>query len=281
MKIIEVFHIEHMFGEKRVLDDIHLSVDKGEILGLLGPSGAGKTTLIKILTGQLIQSGGRANLWGVDTRKLNGCDYKKIGIMMDHFGLYERLTCLDNLRMFSKIYGIPQNRVIEGLKDVGLAEAGKTRVKNLSKGMRSRLVLARALLARPEVLFLDEPASGLDPAVAEEIHQLIWQEKQRGTAIFLTTHNMAEAQKLCDRLALLFEGKLVEYGKPADICSKYNHQKQIRLLLHDGREMILPNTKESAKTIEHYMEQEQIETIHSTEPNLETVFMELTGRRLD
>lgn len=282
MKIaIEMKDIQQKFGEHLVLDHISLSVKQGEILGLLGPSGAGKTTLIKILTGQLRPTDGSALLLGKETTQLSGKDHTKMGIMMDSFGLYERLNCYDNLKIFTKIYGIGIERIEEVLQQVGLADAKKTVVMNLSKGMRSRLLLARALMAEPEILFLDEPTSGLDPVTAAEIQNLMLKERQKGMTIFLTTHNMAEAEELCDHIVLLNEGKIVEYGSPEEICRKYNHQRKIRVHLRNGADLELAHDNSCMDTIRKYFEQNEVETIHSTEPDLGTVFMELAGRGLE
>lgn len=280
-KVVEIKNIQQQFGKKMVLEHINMSVEKGEILGLLGPSGAGKTTLIKILTGQLKPTSGMAAVFGKNSSALTGQDYSRIGMMMDNFGLYDRMSCYDNLLFFAKLYGIPKSKITEALKRVGLLEAKKTAASKLSKGMRSRLLLARVLMAEPQILFLDEPTSGLDPATTEEIHKVILQEKQKGVTIFLTTHNMTEAEKLCNHIALLNDGKIVEYGEPKELCRRYNHQKKIRLHLYNGTDMELSHDKASIEILTHYWEQEAIETIHSTEPNLENVFMELTGRKFE
>jgi len=280
-RAISVLDIGHKFENRVVLEHINLEIAKGEIFGLLGPSGAGKTTLIKLLTGQLKPVTGRAVILGRDASKLSGQDYSQIGIMMDHFGLYDRLSCYDNLKLFAKIYNIPKEKIGEALERVGLADAGKTTVMNLSKGMRSRLLFARALMRSPSILFLDEPTSGLDPLTAQELHKLILQQRKDGVAVFLTTHNMAEAEKLCDNIALLHQGRIVEQGSPVEICRRYNHQKKIRIHLQDGTDMELPHDKSITSVLENYLKKGVLETIHSTEPNLETVFMELTGRRLE
>lgn len=276
-----VNHLKHRFGEKEVLSDINFRIKKGMIFGLLGPSGAGKTTIIKILTGQLRATVGEAVLLGKKSSTLTGADYNDIGIMMDNFGLYERMSCYDNLKFFCKISGVPITKINEVLEQVGLKNAAKTTVSDLSKGMRNRMLLARAILSSPRVLFLDEPTSGLDPKTTEEIHQLIAGLQEKGTTIFLTTHNMAEAEKLCNTIALLNEGKIIEYGNPKEICRKYNHQKQLLLHLYDGRDVILGHSAEDMMTVKQYLEKNEIETIHSSEPNLETVFIELTGRKLE
>lgn len=272
--------ISKSFGEKKVLDKISLEIRKGEIFGLLGPSGAGKTTLIKILTGQLKAESGTSVINGVDSQKLTGNDYSGFGIMMDNFGVYERLNCFDNLKIFARIYKIGNDEIHNALKAVGLEKAEKTAAGDLSKGMKSRLRLARVFMINPSILFLDEPTSGLDPATAEEIQQMILQEKAKGKTIFLTTHTMTEAEKLCDNIALLNEGKIVEYGNPNEICRRYNHQKKLRVHLTDGTDREISHNADSAEIISELLKSGKVETIHSTEPDLETVFMELTGKEL-
>lgn len=269
------------FAEKQVLNNITLEIPEGEIFGLLGPSGAGKTTLIKILTGQLRQEDGYAELLGKDTQNLSALEHRQIGIMMDNFGLYDRLSAYDNLSFYADIYRVPHNKIADILKSIGLYEARSTVVSKLSKGMKNRLSLARALMNDTKILFLDEPTSGLDPATTREIHTILAEQRKKGTTIFLTTHNMFEAEKLCDHIALLNEGDIIEYGNPIDICRKYNHLNKLRITLKGGEVISLENSSTSALRIKEYLEEESIEAIHSTEPTLETVFLELTGRRLD
>lgn len=281
MNAVEVTHIVHSFSDKTVLSDISFCVASGEILGLLGPSGAGKTTLIKILTGQLKQTQGSAAILGCDSRRLSGAAYREIGMMLDDFGLYERLSGYENLCLYAKLYEIPRARAEEALRRVGLWESRRLPVLKYSKGMRGRLLLARAVMNAPRILFLDEPTSGLDPASAAEIHRLIKEERQKGATVFLTTHNMAEAQKLCDNIALLDEGRIVEYGSPEEICAKYDHQNRIKLTLRDGSCVELSNDASAAAPIKEYLETKQLRAIHSTEPDLETVFVELTGRKFE
>jgi len=196
------------FGEKKVLDGISFNVSRGEIFGLLGPSGAGKTTLIKILTGQLDRDAGTAEINGRDAHDLTAEDRKRFGIMMDNFGIYDRLNCYDNLKIFAEIYGVKSDGILNALKKVGLESAKKTFAAKLSKGMCSRLRLARAFMTDPDILFLDEPTSGLDPATADDIHKMMLVEKEKGKTIFLTTHTMSEAEKLCDNIVMINEGKI-------------------------------------------------------------------------
>ena len=278
--VISMKNIKKDFGQKTVLHDINSSIEKGEIFGLLGPSGAGKTTIIKILTGQIPKTSGEAALYSVNTDKLTEEVYSKIGMVLDIQGLYTRLTCYDNLAIFAEIYNINKKRIYEVLEKVRLADEAKKIVSKLSKGMAQRLVIARAILHYPKILFLDEPTSGLDPATSLEIHKIIFELRESGSTIFLTTHNMEEASVLCDNVALLNEGNIMEYGHPDAICRKYNDVNSIKILLKNGEKITLPNNNYSSEQIASYFRENNVEAIHSTEPNLETVFISLTGREL-
>ena len=279
--MIQCTGIEKSYTDKKVLSGISFDIPDGQIFGLLGPSGAGKTTLIKILTGQLAFDGGSAMILQKNVRRLTGEDKKKIGIMMDQFGVYERLSCYDNLKVFADIYGTPKEKIMETLRLVGLEDSAKKPASSLSKGMRVRLQLARVFMVSPEIIFLDEPTTGLDPMTMKQIHRIILDKKKHGCTIFLTTHNMEEAAKLCDTVALLNEGVIVDTGAPEEICRRINHQKKIVLHLKTGEDRELAHSRESAAEISKLLEEEKVETIHSSEPTLETVFLELTGRKLE
>lgn len=281
MNMVELTDVAQRFGDKEVLKGVTLKIKAGEIFGLLGPSGAGKTTIIKIVTGQLRPTAGSVVTDGENAADLHGGIYRRMGMMMDRLGLYGRLSCYDNLKLFAQIYGVRESRMKEVLQKVGLWEARKCPAQKLSKGMQGRLALARAVMNEPAILFLDEPTSGLDPSTTEQIHELILEEQAKGTTIFLTTHNMAEAEKLCQHIALLHEGSIVEYGEPKEICRRYNHRNRLQIRLYDGRYLEVGTGKDAAEMVKEYLERELIETIHSTEPNLETVFMELTGKTFD
>ena len=273
--MITVEKITKRFGNKTALNQIQFNVDKGEIFGFLGPSGAGKTTLINILTGQLKADEVTTQLLGKDTKDLTPEDLAHIGLVGDSSGYYEKLSLEKNLIVYAKIYGLPNNRVDEVLEQVGLLESKKTIAEKLSTGMRQRMFLARALLNRPELLFLDEPTSGLDPMTSKKIHRLLEELKAAGTTIFLTTHDMVEATELCDRISLLNQGDLVEIGTPRDIIQKYNKEKRVKVIFRDHSEQVMAfeDLKDQDMT--------QVELIHSMEPTLEDIFIQLTGEKLN
>ena len=273
--MITVEKITKRFGDKTALNQIQFNVDKGEIFGFLGPSGAGKTTLINILTGQLKADEGTTQLLGKDTKDLTPEDLAHIGLVGDSSGYYEKLSLEKNLIVYAKIYGLPNSRVDEVLEQVGLLESKKTIAEKLSTGMRQRMFLARALLNRPELLFLDEPTSGLDPMTSKKIHRLLEELKAAGTTIFLTTHDMVEATELCDRISLLNQGDLVEIGTPRDIIQKYNKEKRVKVTFMDHSEKVMAfeDLKDQDMT--------QVELIHSMEPTLEDIFIQLTGEKLN
>ena len=216
--MIQMNNVTKRFAAQTVLSNISFEVREGEIFGLLGPSGAGKTTIINILTKQLEVDSG--------SHQIDASSFET-GLMLDEDGLYTRLSCLENLNVFAGIYGIPYKKSMIALKSVGLVDAAKKPVNTLSKGMRQHLALARAILHEPKVLFLDEPTSGLDPGTARGIHKLIQTLRENGATVFLTTHNMEEAVKLCDRVVLLHKGIIVEQGVPTEICERHNSIKTV------------------------------------------------------
>ena len=273
--MITVEKITKRFGNKTALNQIQFNVEKGEIFGFLGPSGAGKTTLINILTGQLKADEGTTQLLGKDTKDLTPEDLAHIGLVGDSSGYYEKLSLEKNLIVYAKIYGLPNSRVDEVLEQVGLLESKKTIAEKLSTGMRQRMFLARALLNRPELLFLDEPTSGLDPMTSKKIHRLLEELKAAGTTIFLTTHDMVEATEMCDRISVLNQGDLVEIGTPRDIIQKYNKEKRVKVTFMDHSEQVMAfeDLKDQDMT--------QVELIHSMEPTLEDIFIQLTGEKLN
>lgn len=277
---ISIEHLSKKYDKDFVLKDVNAVLHRGEILGFLGPSGAGKTTTIKILTGQLMPTSGEAKILGIDCRRIDERIYEQIGIVTDSSGVYERMSVYDNLKYFARLLNVPLGNIDPLLKRIGLYEHRKKPAAKLSRGQTQRPILARALLHKPKVLFLDEPTSGLDPSTALEIHRILKELKDEGMAIFLTTHNMEEATKLCDHVALLNEGVIVEYGAPEEICLKYNRIKKYRVQLTDDTRHVLLHGADTTGRITLWMNEDRIETLHTCEPTLETVFLEVTGREL-
>ena len=273
--MIVVKNVTKKFGQKVALEEISFEVNKGEIFGFLGPSGSGKTTMIKILTGQLNADRGQTELLGKVSEKLTPADLEQIGLVSDTSGFYEKLSLYKNLQAYAKLYGKPNARVDEVLKQVDLYESKSLAAEKLSTGMKQRMFLARALINKPQVLFLDEPTSGLDPTTSKKIHELLLELKEAGTTIFLTTHDMNEATLLCDRLSLLNRGHLIEYGTPASIIQKYNHEKKVQLTFADETHTQIA-FEELGQT-----DLAQVVAIHSCEPTLEEIFIQLTGEKLN
>ena len=273
--MIIVKNVTKKFNQKIALEEISFEVKKGEIFGFLGPSGSGKTTMIKILTGQLNADNGQTELLGKVSEKLTPADLELIGLVSDTSGFYEKLSLYKNLQAYAKLYGKPNARVDEVLKQVDLYDSKNLAAEKLSTGMKQRMFLARALINKPQVLFLDEPTSGLDPTTSKKIHELLLELKEAGTTIFLTTHDMNEATLLCDRLSLLNRGHLIEYGTPSSIIQKYNHEKKVQLTFADETHTQI-TFEELGQT-----DLAQVVAIHSCEPTLEEIFIQLTGEKLN
>lgn len=265
------------FGGKRVLDGLTFSVARGECFGFLGPSGAGKTTTIKLLTRQLVKDAGRIGLFGRPIENASVADYERIGILSDTSALYERMSVEDNLKLYAKIRGRGEGDIPRLLDRMNLADDRKTLIKNCSKGMRQRAALLAALIHSPELLFLDEPTSGLDPAARAEVHRMLAELKAAGTTVFLTTHDMAEADAVCDRIAILDEGRIAAEGEPASLKLRFARNRVVVATRTRG---VVETTKDAsaAADLSELFSAGEVLSIHSDEPNLEEVFLELTGR---
>lgn len=278
--LIEVNNLTRAFGNKVALNNINFSIKRGEIFGFLGPSGSGKTTLVKILTAQLSASTGSINVFNKDVSHLHHpSEMKRIGILTDNSGLYEKLTIYDNLLLFTQLYDLEISRIEEVLKDVNLLDDKKTVVEKLSKGMKQRVTLARALLHKPELLFLDEPTSALDPANKKQIHEALKKLNEAGTTIFLSTHDMEEAETLCDRLAFLFNGDIIEVNTPQNIRVMHS-DNTMSLSLTSGEAITVTRDEAGVNAVLNYFKKNEVVTIHSNEPTLGEIFIKLTGRAL-
>jgi len=217
MKVIEVCNLTRDFKNRRALDHITFDVNSAEVFGFLGPNGAGKTTTLKILTGLLRPTEGTAKVAGWDIDSDQDKIKSLIGVVFEFQNVYKRLSARDNLYFSARLYGVDLKRVDQVLRQVGLVDRAGDKVKNFSNGMVQRLMIARALLHKPEIIFMDETTKGLDPATARSIRKLISDLSEQGVTIFLTTHYMEEAEQICHRVAIIDHGKVVVLGTPDNL----------------------------------------------------------------
>jgi ABC-2 type transport system ATP-binding protein len=228
-KAIQVHNLTRKYDDLCAVDGISFSVEPGEIFGFLGPNGAGKTTTIKMLTGQLRPTSGEAQVMGCDVVEEREQLKPQIGVVFDSQNLYEQSSGRDNLRFYARLYRIKRARVEEVLAQVDLTDRAGDKVKTYSNGMKQRLVIARALLHKPKVLFLDEPTRGLDPNVAREIRAVVVDLAKQGMTVFLTTHYMEEADQLSDRVAIIDQGCIVALDTPENLKAEYGEDETTTL----------------------------------------------------
>lgn len=276
--------LTYRYGDLLAVDHINFDVGQGEILGFLGPNGAGKSTTVKMLTGQLLPKAGRATLLGLDVAREPKQVQAQIGICFEITNLYESMSGMENLKLFARLFGVRDFDAGALLQRVGLDGRGQDKVEGYSKGMKQRLMVARALVNQPRILFLDEPTEGLDPASAQAIRSVILEEQARGATVFLTTHDMLEADKLCQRVAFIDQGKIVALDTPHALKQHYG-KRMIRaeVVAEDGvpqtREIILDRA-DTPGEIAALFAGERVITIHSEEATLEDIFIRITGRGL-
>lgn len=277
--------LTYSYGDNVAVDDVSFTVGKGEILGFLGPNGAGKTTTVKMLTGQLKPRAGRASLLGKDVsthvREVQG----QIGVCFESTNLYEQMSAIENLELFARLFGVRQFDALALLGRVGLSGREKDRVENYSKGMKQRLMVARSMVNRPKILFLDEPTAGLDPTSAEAIRNIILEERRQGATVFLTTHDMREADKISDRVAFMNQSKIVALDTPHNLKQQYGKRAlRAKLAGNEGqlvdREITL-DAPGTADAVQELFAKERVVTIHSEEASLEDIFIKITGRGLE
>ena len=240
--MIESFGLTRKFGNRTAVEDLNIQVNKGEILGFLGPNGAGKTTTIRMLAGIIAPIRGYAVVAGIRTDKEVERLHEVIGLLTESPGFYERLTARDNLLYFARFYDIDANSQVDKyLKKMDLWERRNDKVGTFSKGMKQRLALARALVHEPEVFFLDEPTAGLDPKSAKEVRELIMKLKEEERTIFLSTHNLEEAELLCNQIAV-FRTRLVTLDTSHNIRNRL-FQRQVIVELEAVNEKIISTVK--------------------------------------
>jgi ABC-2 type transport system ATP-binding protein len=278
--MIEVRNLSKHFGDVRAVDDISFSVNRGEIFSFLGHNGAGKTTTIRMLTGRSLPTSGTATISGMDIVGQRNQILPIINVVPEDQNLYERLTGRANLELFADLYGVKRSRVDELLARVDLEEASSRATKTYSSGMKQRLLIARALINSPQLLFLDEPTRGLDPASAKELRDMISELSQGGTTVFLTTHLMEEADDLSHRVAFISNGKLIAVDTPRELKLQHG-ERTAEVLLDDRSEHILAlHNPEDARQLAEWMSAGRVLTVHSREGTLEDVFIAVAGRPL-
>jgi ABC-2 type transport system ATP-binding protein len=226
MPVIQISSLSRRFGETNAVDNLSLDVQAGEIFGFLGHNGAGKTTTVRLLNGVIEPTSGSARVLGLDPQADGPAVRARTGVLTETPSLDERLTARDNLSFYADLYNVPpadvQKRVESMLTDFDLADRADEKVGGYSKGMKQRLALARSLLHKPDVLYLDEPTAALDPVAARYVNELVENLARReGCTVFICTHNLVEAQKMCDRVAVMQHGKLVALGTPSELTRRY------------------------------------------------------------
>ena len=276
--------LTYTYGDLVAVDHIDFSVEPSEIMGFLGPNGAGKSTVAKMLSGQIKPKAGKATVLGIDVARHPKQVQAQAGICFEITNLYEEMSGAANLNLFASLFGVQDFNAEALLERVGLGGRGRDLVSSYSKGMKQRLMVGRALLNQPAILFLDEPTDGLDPVSAEAIRTIILEERARGATVFLTTHDMMEADKLSDRVAFIDQGKIAAIDTPHALKQQYGKRSlKAQVAGPDGRlelrEISLDNDHTAAAVTELF-NQEQVVTLHSEEATLEDIFIQITGRGL-
>lgn len=306
MKMISVRNIKKTYGNFAAVNDISFDIQKGEIFGFLGPNGAGKTSTINMMIGLSRPTAGEITVGGIDIRKQTKKAQAIIGIVPDESNLYNEMDGFDNLCFCGALYGMrkeerePKARQL--LEQFRLKDAGKRLFKAYSKGMRRKLTIAAALIHSPQILFLDEPTTGIDVESSRQIRKMILGLKQQGTTIFLTTHYIEEAGRLCDRIAFIVEGQIVASGTVSELMNSISHSHSVHLVTDKNAEDFASELQDRFKgskvtprpdrslvmvseqripllPIMEFFQDKGIEVYEAKElhPSLEDVFVELTG----
>lgn len=283
--MIRVENLLYSYANQGVptLKNISFKVNDQEIFGFLGPSGAGKSTTQKVMTGILKNYRGSVTLKGREVNNFSKQFYENIGVAFEFPNLYLKFTALENLALFASFYSCEKYDFHELLSRVGLWEDRNLPVEAFSKGMRMRLNFIRAILHKPKLLFLDEPTSGLDPSNSRMLKDFILELRDNGTTIFLTTHNMTDADELCDRVAFMIDGQLPVIDSPEKLklqhgrkTLKIRYKNDMQLETREFSLHGLGSNNEFLQLINH----NEIETIHTQEATLEDIFMAVTGKQL-
>lgn len=284
-KMIKVKNLYHSYSndDNYAVNDVNFEIKKGEIFGFLGPSGAGKSTTQNILVGLLQLQKGFVEVAGYDVKHIKNKMFNKIGMSFEQSNVYSKMSGLENLEFYRKLFDVETRDPMELIKLVGLDGKEKIKAGKYSKGMKHRLTFARSMINNPEIWFLDEPTTGLDPSIASNIKDIIREENEKGVTVFLTTHNMYIADELCDRVAFIVDGKIRLIDSPKELKLKYGEKlvdveyvKEGELIKDSFSTVVEKDKKRLGEVIEKY----EIQTMHTKEATLEEIFIKVTGRGL-
>ena len=283
--MISVKNLSHSYNKdgKQQLKDVSFEVAKGEVFGFLGPSGAGKSTTQNILTGLLQPQVGEVTVAGHRLDSISNDLFNKIGMSFEQSNVYSKLTAKENLDFYAKLFDVETIDSLELLKMVGLDGKEDTRAGEFSKGMKHRLTFARSMINKPELWFLDEPTTGLDPSIAADIKDIIKAKNKEGVTIFLTTHNMFIADELCDRVAFIVDGEIKLIDSPENLKLQYGN-KLVEVEYIDNKKVVKKTLStvllEDKTELQNIIEHHDIQTMHTKEATLEEIFIKVTGREL-
>ncbi len=283
--MIKVKNLYHSYSndDKYAVDDVSFEISKGEIFGFLGPSGAGKSTTQNILTGLLQLQKGDVEVAGYDVKNIKNKMFNKIGMSFEQSNVYSKMSGLENLEFYGKLFDVKTRDPMELIRMVGLDGKEHIKAGKYSKGMKHRLTFARSMINNPELWFLDEPTTGLDPAIASHIKDIIKEENEKGVTVFLTTHNMYIADELCDRVAFIVDGKIRLIDSPKELKLKYG-EKLVEVEYFRNGELVKESfstvVEEERNKLIEVIKGNDLQTMHSKEATLEEIFIKVTGRGL-
>ncbi|NLC32086.1 MAG: ABC transporter ATP-binding protein [Clostridiales bacterium] len=283
--MISVKNLSHSYGNDRKLavKNISFEVENGETFGFLGPSGAGKSTTQGILTGLLKLQKGDVSVAGYDISRVHNERFNTIGVSFEQSNVYSKLTAKENLQFYAKLFDVPTRDPMELIHLVGLLGKENDLAGTFSKGMKHRLTFARSMINNPELWFLDEPTTGLDPAIAANIKDIIKEKTTAGTTAFLTTHNMFIADELCDRVAFIIDGEIVLIDTPSSLKLQYGQKLVVITYLKDDqvvKETLKTTDEKDRLRIGEVVNLYEVQTMHTKEATLEEIFIQVTGRGL-
>jgi len=283
--MIKVENLYHSYSndENYAVEDVSFEISKGEVFGFLGPSGAGKSTTQNILTGLLQLQKGEVEVAGYDVKHIKNKMFNKIGMSFEQSNVYNKMTGLENLEFYRKLFDVDTKNPMDLINMVGLDGKENIKAGKYSKGMKHRLTFARSMINNPEIWFLDEPTTGLDPSIASNIKDVIKDENEKGVTIFLTTHNMYIADELCDRVAFIVDGKIRLIDSPKELKLKYGEKLVEVEYMSQGKlikESYSTVVEEEKKKLIKVIKENNIQTMHTKEATLEEIFIKVTGRGL-